>query len=421
MKTGSKWSDPVLLAADIYEFKAATDGTDICVTWTYYDRTTYFYPVVARTYSGGAWGAETVLANDNNYRSTLVLGGGPSDHDFCVAWLGYSVSKYRLWVTTRNASTGIWDGAAPIDNNAVPGDVSNPVIQAGDNGYGLIFTHNARKYATVYDSGAWNTTQIIDNGASFNDATIASSGTMYLVAWRENLGPNNAILCTVYDATGDSWSAPQNLNAVSGNNAYSPSAAGNSTGFLLMWDEYTGSYEAGYSRLITDVDVGDPEEAGLTPGNITTMSSYGPRVSTNGTGFASAFTQFDEYGIYSLHGNVWDGTWGTPSLLETGIDIIDYYDYIIVSDGSGYGAVWKQMDAKSRVNLYLSRYDGEKWKWNDLSNARSSISTFKAAGSDSSTPPSGARRTLRTNWWITSGFRNFKHGADIQCNRPMKA
>lgn len=377
VKSGSTWGAPLLLEANPdYTHGAASNGTSVCVTWTTYDSAKSRYKLMARIYTGGAWGDATLIDNDvdTHLSSTPYIAANASASDFCVAWYQDNGSMYRIYANRHTASG--WVGPVQIDNTGMSEEPSPSYVIASESGYCAFFFQNSRTYAAVFDGTSWSAPQSMFTAQiGVEKGSIASSGENFAISFYEYTGTYNLHL-NVYDAIAGTWSGASELMDYDPDaQAYIAKLAGDGAGgFCAAWYEYNSGYNV-WTRIY-DTDTGewsDPEQIDAPAFQEPQRDATTPEIASNGTGYAVLFDMYDAYGVYSLYARVHDGiSWLDADLVENGLAGIENYEYDIASNGSGYGVVWCQYDVALNKMIYGTVYDGASWSSEPLSNGEGS-------------------------------------------------
>lgn len=387
VKRGWEWGAPVVLANDINQFSAAAGGSNACVAWRFTDDSTGVdvNKVMAQTYdsTARAWSAVEELSIGDTYDAVLVAGSA-SAKDFCVVWQKNDASHHVI-AKVHDMNTG-WD-AAPHDISST-NQVYITEVLGSDNYYCIIFDRDEGSglytNTMVYDitSSSWGDTDLINGPTLILAANMATaaSGSSLVIAWNVTDTTPDRMYAKLFDGT---WHAPENLGGT-GNDMNNPAVAGDGAGgFCLAWQEtsywsttlfwsttvYARHYIPGSGWETEPVDMSYPQPYG------TGLEAEGPRVASNGTGYAVIFNQRDEYGVASLYANVYDsGLWsGAEPLDAMNSEITVRETYAIASDGRGYGVVWRQNDTTHGAMLYGSSYRGGAWRHGALSNGKGDV------------------------------------------------
>jgi hypothetical protein len=387
VKTGSKWGALLLLADQTAgSYGAASSGSSVCVAWIAYDSTTgeNRYVLKGKIYSGGAWGADTIIDNDvaTYYSENPIVAGNASTNDFCVIWY-QSDGVYNRVYANMHTATG-WAGPHQIDNSGMDKNAYPDYLAAGTSRYCAVFDQDGLNYGTVYTGSAWTTPTLLYGSPIYPDKnTMAASGDNFAIT--QDISGD--IYTNMYD--GSTWSGMELQDKVSGDSSYTSTVMGDGAGgFCLAWYESYGGNSLITSRIYDSslsswgvADIITPLPIGSD-----TINENFPRIASNGSGYAVTFYSHDIYGTYSLYANVYDsGSWLGSDLVENNLSSIAPYNYSIASNGSGYGLVWWQYDTAFNLMLYGNVYDGASWKGQEpLSNGEGDVGDAEVISTGSS-------------------------------------
>ncbi len=98
------------------------------------------------------------------------------------------------------------------------------------------------------------------------------------------------------------------------------------------------------------------------------QNSYAPSLTSNGTGYAAAWSQYDDAaGVYQIYANVFSSLTDTTG--DAAVKILygagDASMQRIFRNGAGYAAVWMQYHASGGNDIFAGRYDGA-WTYSGM-------------------------------------------------------
>lgn len=163
-----------------------------------------------------------------------------------------------------------------------------------------------------------------------------------LAVWESRSGMGYRIIYSLFNPLNATWSEPKELYV----NAQSPVVASNGTGFMVGFMASNLAYAVPWSGGSFGTPVKIPTLSGSC-GNM--------RIASNGTGYCALWTQYRSNGS-SAYAAIHNGTsWGVPQDIMVSAASNYCYDTRIVSNGSGYCALWEYSPAN---RLYASVYNG---------------------------------------------------------------
>ncbi len=344
----------------ILEYNAAGEGMAV------WEVSNIGRSLVYSFYDGTDWSSEAVLdsiSNNASMNPQLVSNGS----GFALVWTAYDGTAYQLMASFYDGSS--WSTAAAIDTQDA--SVYEPKLATNGTGYAVTWyqqensSSQSRIYARICAdpsiSSTWGAAVVIDNSSSnAYSPRIASNGNDYAVIWIQDspqrLGVN------VY--TG-SWSfgTAALLDTATIYSAGGHQIVSNGDGYSVIWYKYDGARYNVYNRTYynssgyswsarTDID-GSTNSAYMGAEN---------SISSNGTGYAVTFRRYNGtvYDVFAVINAAGDNTWGTAAALESAAGSVSGSP-IISSNGSGYASLWSQYDGSSTYDLFSSVYNGTSW------------------------------------------------------------
>jgi hypothetical protein len=285
--------------------------------------------------------------------------------DFIVTWDQTSFDGLgRLHRARFKKDQGWYYGHGALFDGSYYGDCRNPKMAVDASGRTLaVWSQFHRNTWPVYgcflEEGVWGSPFMIAEGAPYPNIymvnplvpnpLVASDGSGFMVAWYGYLEGQTALVTRIFSH--DSWAEPEITNT---DYVYSGfDLCSNGTSYALTWMQRVdknGAFKLGaVARIHQDSAWSDLVKLELDEGDIHTK-----RVSTNGTGYAFVWSQYDGTGgagNLCLRAHVFDGTtWSGAETIVT--EANDIYSWDLASDGTGY-AVKTQESAR--------RHDGKSW------------------------------------------------------------
>ncbi len=202
--------------------------------------------------------------------------------------------------------------------------------------------------------------------AFFDGAVLQPEAELYVGGQQPVVATNGTDFMIVWNAGGQIYSAPCNSSgvlgtsvAISGGSVFDPDVTSNGSGYAAAWSGYdsgSGEYRIHaniYSSLTWTVAK-----------RIDGISGYAhaPKIASNGSGYAITWRK-QSGGTYDVYATVSTGvtataTWAAPSALEN--QNLMAFEPKIASNGSTYAVVWGQDDGSS-YSFFGNVYTGATW------------------------------------------------------------
>lgn len=278
-------------------------------------------------------------------------------------------SQWSIYANHYRSSNGTWATAEPIETGTA-GDAVVPTVVVDTGGNGLAVWRqfdgaHADVWANRYTASttSWGTPTLLesDDTGSADAPRIAMDGNGNAIAvWSQKVFNWNSIWANRFIASTGSWDAATLVESNDTSNARFPEVALDNTGnAVVVWREDTAPSRIASNRF----NVG----AGTwgTPTLIDTGASVAtfPAVAMDGDGNALAvWTQGDD--AMANRFDAGSGTWGAPVLIETNnMGPQGVYDVVIAADKAGNAiAVWDQFDG-IEINIFANRYNAGTGTW----------------------------------------------------------
>jgi hypothetical protein len=328
-------------ATGAYEPDVASDGTGYAVTWYQGDGN-----IGAAVYDG-SWTAAALTAAGSclspRIASTRTAGS------YVVTWYRSNV------IYASHHALGAWGAAQTV---SPAGTCGLPGIAASGSAYCIVWPQlgavDMDLYASIDAGTSWTPA-----GASAVDATagdvlaasVASVGTGFAVAWRENEGGTVDVdYVSLYAAT---WSAPAVLPTGLGDCHDTPAVRRRDAAtYTLVWSQAAGTDATSpltvFARSLT---------TGGTLGTETDLvrgawygSSLAPQVAVN-VAAGTALAVWEQYlnGTKGVYGSVYaGGAWGTPAAIEE-----RGASPVVAGDGTGFLVAWIRDGSDVRARRYV--------------------------------------------------------------------
>lgn len=341
----------------ILEYNAAGEGMSV------WEVSNIGRSLVYSFYDGTSWSTEAVLESiSNNASMNPQLVSNSSG--FALVWTAYDGTAYQLMASFYDGSS--WSTAAAIDTEDA--SVNSPKLATNGTGYAVTWyqqensSSQSRIYARISaDAISWGAAVVIDNASSSAyNPRIVSNGDDYAVIWVQD-SPNR-IGVNVYSGSWNSSTAAL-LDNTSSYSAGGHQIVSNGDGYSVVWYKYDGTRNNVYNRTyynsggyswstIADID-GSTNSANISAENA---------ISSNGTGYAVTFSNYNgtAYDAYAVINAAGDNSWGTAAALESEAGSVNGSP-IISSNGSSYATLWSQYDGSSTYDLFSSVYSGNSW------------------------------------------------------------
>ncbi len=344
------WGTPFLVGTNAVAQALATNGASFMIAWSSGVNTGQVNAVTCS--SSGALGTPRVVGPGPNFPDSLSMASDGSG--YAVAWSQIVASEWSIYANVYSSGTWSTDGGG----NPTPWLLENridvafyPKIASNGRGYAAVWQQidgsGYSIFGNVFSAGTWSTggTLLESSANTASEPSIASNGTGYAAAWSQL---DDATIWHAYANiySGGTWSTNGTMvdNLTTG--ASSAKIASNGSGYAVVWVQnpvsqtdpsiYANVYSAGTWTTAQLLENG-------------TGGAFGPSIASDGTGYAVAWSQYDNLGILSIYADTYaNGTW-----LMNGVDPAPVQldgggssaaSPMITSNGSKYSAVWEQED-----------------------------------------------------------------------------
>ncbi len=314
-------------------------------------------------YDGTSWSTEAVLASISNNASMnpqLVSNGS----GFALVWREYDGTAYQLMASFFDGSS--WSTAVAMDSEDA--SVYDPMLATNGTGYAVTWyqqedsSSQSRIYASISaDATSWGAAVVIDNASTAAySPRIASNGDDYAVIWVQDSPQRIGV--NVYATSWSSGTAAL-LDTASSYSAVNQQIVSNGDGYSVVWQKYDGTRYNVYNRTYYNSGGYSWSARADVDGSINAAYIGSENsIASNGTGYAVTFyryngTAYDAYAVINAAG---DNSWGAATLLESETASVNGAP-IIGSNGSDYATLWSQYDGSSFYDLFSSVYNGTSW------------------------------------------------------------
>jgi hypothetical protein len=292
----------------------ASDGTGYAVAYASYSNG---WTIQLARFDGAAWvddgaGGVAALRVDAD-GSALTPRIGSNGSGYCVAWLSSASFPQRVLARVLEGSAWVGPPEPLHDSTATPAQA--PVLASDGAGYGVAMSlwtaGTSHVYVNRFVGSSWQTsgpspdpTLVETFVESSGFASLASNGTGYAVAWRQESpgGSSSFAVAAVFD--GNAWQPPSVLSPASWG-VGEVRIGSDGLGYAASWGDvsvpavYLDRWAAG-SWLV---------DGGGAPAPITIDSGGGKggspnQVVSNGNGYAVVWDQPDDLPTY----------WDTPEI-----------------------------------------------------------------------------------------------------------
>jgi len=278
-------------------------------------------------YSKGTWGAETAIDNSamTSINETPTLAVDKNGNWLTVWQQDPDVPQHGIWQSTSTDGTH-WSAPAAITTT---GKLYEPVLAMNQDGTAVVaWTENVppdnhfTMTASVRVNGTWTAPHVllagVDTGEHYAAVAVTSTGTA-IVTWEQSDGTANDQL-SVWQArfSGGTWSAASLVESYTGGQAYSANVATNNAGqAVLTWLQDTSSTIQLWAQRYPAT--GNPEAAMMVAEGGTIAWDPAPAVTLDDSGVATAAWAFQIKMKYNVHTSraAWGQAWSAPLAMET--------------------------------------------------------------------------------------------------------
>lgn len=281
-------------------------------------------------------------------------------------------TRNNVWSALYNSHTRQWSESELIEQND-NGDAmgAKVVIDSPGNAIATWFQFDGAKfsiYVNRYDSaaGVWQNATEIDlatGGHAMNPSIVMDASGSAVVVWYQQDGTRYSVLSSRYDAVGDTWGAPEFVEASDVGDTYHPSIEITPSGRVMaVWKQYDGAM---YSIWANTYEPGSGWGTAALIENESMGDAYDPTLALKSNGDAVAVWHQYDGTMYSIYANRYDAqsdSWSGAVLLET-IDAGNAYTPKAAMDMDGNAiAVWLQDDG-TRYAIFANRFDALSNAW----------------------------------------------------------
>jgi cysteine-rich repeat protein len=293
-------------------------------------------------------------------------------NEFMVAWSDVRASNWDIYVSR------VTNGGTVLDPQGIavaphPAFASDPAIGSDGTDY-LVVWRDQRAGATNEDlygarvlangtvpAADQNGIAISRAAGSQYQASVASNGNGYVVAWVDGRAGNNDIYAARVGADGvvptaDLQGIPVCTNTV---RQQVPSIASNGVDYFVAWfDQRTTAFDV-YGARITSAGTVPASDAGGIPISATTAREAAPSVASNGADYLVAWTHADS----SIRGVQVSAAGQVAPSVQTLVPDVGKYTYPeLATDGDDYLLAWSDdivgADDYSGMDVFAAKIRG---------------------------------------------------------------
>lgn len=332
-------------------------------------------------YSKGTWGAETAIDQSagTSINETPNVAVDKNGNWLAVWQQDADVTQHGIWQST--STDGVhWTAPAAITTT---GKLYEPVLGMGPDGTAVVaWTENVPPdnhftlTASVRVNGTWTAPHVLrpgeDAGERYATVAVTSTGTA-IVTWEQSDG-TTADQLSVWQArfTGGTWSAASLVESYTGGSADSANVATNNAGqSILTWIQNTDSTSALWAQRYPAT--GTPEAPLKVSEGSNIAWTPPPAVTLDDSGTATLAWAFEvkaKFEVYTTRAT-WLQPWQAVTAMETDDDAAEdpATDYAWVTspmvghDTAGNVAlVWKKRTG-TRFDIWARNYDVTTATW----------------------------------------------------------
>ncbi len=278
----SSWSAPELIDAGTRSAAepVLSSGGDLFLHWVQQlDDNSGVGVFAAR--NSGSWGEPELLnpreadsSVGSSVRSSTIL-SNEAGQTFAI-WSQREGTQLTTYGAIRSAE-GEWGSPEILDTRLTTfrsSLVTDRRVAANSDSFAYVYEETppspddaADLFVRIYENGSWSEPTQLDIGLTFRlqEATIASNGTSYLVAWTQATSDaifgDQRTFGSLYED--GSWSMPDLLSDSTASSTQAPVIASNGMGYAVTWEDfrsdeiqvnvYDGSAWSGARTLLTGI------------------------------------------------------------------------------------------------------------------------------------------------------------------------
>lgn len=301
---------------------------------------------------GGSWEGpqqtEVSAFFDAWYPSVAMDGTGRA----LTTWYQDSGGTSAIWARAYAPASGGWQGYGTIEPALYP--AYTPDVAINPNGTGMIVWQQSdgstnRIYGMPYQTGVagtYGSKDLVSTTATAAEApsvAINANGTG-VVTWVQSDGTHYETWACIFDQT-HGWGTPTQLEASSGEESITPSAAIDDAGnAIVVWQRAanlsTGPYTVWASRFMGNAWAANPTQLHASSGD-----EGNPSVAMGPTGAIATWTEtLDAGNSYQIHVSRWTAgsdAWTAPTRVSPTTEMADMPSVAMDAQGNAL-LVWQQ-------------------------------------------------------------------------------
>ena len=284
-------------------------------------------------YSKGAWGPEVAIDNSamTTINETPTIAVDKNGNWLTVWQQDPDVPQHGIWQSTSTDGTH-WTAPAAITTT---GNIYEPVLAMNQDGMAIVaWTENVPPdnhftlTASARVNGTWTAPHVllagVDTGEHYAAVAVTSTGTG-IVAWEQSDGTTNDQL-SVWQArfSAGTWSAASLIESYTGGQAYSANVAANNAGqSVVTWLQATTSTLQLWAQRYPATGAPEAPMMVAEGGNIAWDPA--PAITLDDSGVATAAWAFQIKTKYNVHTSraAWGQAWSAPMAMETDDEATD--------------------------------------------------------------------------------------------------
>jgi hypothetical protein len=280
-----------------------------------------------------------------------------------------TTTLYNAWVSSTGTITS--GSGFPISASVTSLHQVEPAVASNGSNYLVVWTDTTPSGVQIYgvrvtqEGGALDVPPLVLTAAirERQMPAVASNGTDYFVTWMDFRDTNWDIYGARVLGSGSSSSAVVDPGGfvISANTAFenAPAVASDGTGYFVAWRQEVSGRGDIYGARVTGAGVVQDTSGIALATNL--VEHYAPRVASNGSNYLvvwaedQALTTWDVYGMrVSAAGALLDS-----SSIAISVAAREQYEPDVASDGTDYFVVWTEYSLNESYDIYGARVTGE--------------------------------------------------------------
>jgi hypothetical protein len=346
-----------------FGFDGSGNGNGMLV-WSEYDRPTARYNIWARRYINGAWGAASLLENDDSGFALNTHIGLDASGNAVATWEQQtSGSTYRVVASTFQS--GAWQ--MPVFVGPGSGSAGQSTLAVFPNGSAIATwiqsgTGGSQVWSNRFDGTSWGTAGAVTTSQAGDSSAAQVKGDSQgnaIVVWTQDNGTQSDVFASRQTSAG-TWSTPVRMRTSSNNGSGYSSIDMNASGqAIVVWVEEEGTSGSSglWSRAFLPSLPGGWDNAVRVeiPGG----GGLNPQVAINNAGAAVIGWARNTVGfgldedMVAFQGSVTAGSWVGPSVLSQGSMAGAAWGDVAIDSSGNAIALWQQFDVTRSGRLDL--------------------------------------------------------------------